>query len=211
MTLIEQSPKKIYVWNDEIKAVYIGNNKVRPTASQILFDFGDWASSEWFNSWEGATQGTVTKSTTQVTFYRSSAFCNNRMVNYPIDWTRDFLLEMNANIPNTTVSNHRLGLIPHNTQAVTMKFETNYETNRRNKMWCCVGARFYANGTYYWWTANSWPKDYFIKKEWTVLTMGWDNTIIYTDNNYTFEDVYYLCEWVYNTTLTIYTAKLTYL
>lgn len=196
------------MWN-KIQRIYVGENLVRPI-NPILFDFGDWTSSEWVVPWGTTPQGTVTKSSTQVTFYRSSGFCNNRMINYPIDWTKDFLLEMYANIPNTTVSNHRLGLIPSDS-STTMKFETNYESNRRNKMWCCVGAIFYSNGTYYWWDANSWPKNYFIKKEWTVLTMGWDGTTIYTDNNYTFANEYYLCEWVYNATLTIYTAKLTYL
>ena len=184
--------------------------RVDEQISPILFNFGDWSGSEWVQPWQTVPQGTVTTSSSQVTFYRSGNFCHNRMINYPIDWTKDFLLEMNANIPNTTVSNHRLGLRPYD-NSTTMKFETNYESAYKNKMWCCVGATFTGVGTYYWWDANSWPKNYFIKKEWTVLTMGWDGTTIYTDNNYTFATEYYLCEQVYNATLTIYTAKLTYL
>ena len=192
-------------WND----VWLQELQLRPSSSSVLFDFGDWTSTTWNRFGTQSPEWTVTKSVNQITFY-NSGFCRNYMETYIIDWTRDFLLEMNADIPNTTQSNHRLGLIPAD-NSTTMKFETNYESAYRNKMWCCVGATFYANGTYYWWDANSWPKDYFIKKEWTVLTMGRDNTTIYTDNNYTFADEYYLCEWVYNKTLTIYTAKLTYL
>lgn len=188
----------------EVENMYIGGS-----SQTILFDFWDWTNTSWLRNGTQWPEWTVTKSVDQITFY-NSGFCRNYMETYIIDWTKDFLLEMNADIPNTTQSNHRLGL-RCKTSENAIKFETSWETNYRNKMWCCPDDPFWTTSHYYAWETNPWRADYFIKKEWNVLTMWRGGATKYTDNNYTFEESYYLIEGVYNKTLTIYTAKLTYL
>ena len=49
MTLAQSEPKKIYVWNDEVKAVYIGTNKVRPAVTptfEYSYDFRNKSTSQ---------------------------------------------------------------------------------------------------------------------------------------------------------------------
>lgn len=174
--------------------------KVRPTET-VLFNFGDWTDSQWTetSSW---SQWTITKTANYITFYHSSNYAVNYLSQYPIDWTKDFLLEMNADIPNTSRGYNYLGLIWAN---YSITFETNWESSWRNKINCDTSA--WRNGA----ETNPWTADYFIKKEWNVLTMGRWWATKYTNNNYTFDSTYYLEEKVYRDTLTINTAKLTYL
>ena len=178
------------------------------TDTAVYFDFWDWTNS-WWTAW--GVQGTVTKYSNKVTFYNSGNFCQNKLSQYPIDWTANFLLEFNANIPNTSASYHRLWL-----QNVAVDwgitFETGWESNHRNKIFCRTDTNWSNwNGNWYAGESNPWTTDYFIKKEWNVLTMWWGWATKYTDNNYSFEAEYYLAETVYNDTMTINTAKLTYL
>lgn len=169
---------------------------VRPQSQpSVLFEYWDWSSSQWTES-SSWTQWTITKTASYITFYRGGWYCENYMSWDAIDWTKNFLLEFNGNIPNTSVGYHWAGL----KWDETLTFFTNWESPNYWKI-CC-------------WTykeTNPWTVDYFIKKEWTVLTMGRWWVTKYTDNNYTFSNTYYLYEQVYNDTLTINTAKLTYL
>lgn len=189
--------KRILIYPDGVT-----EKQVRPTqSSQVLFDFWDWTNSQWSVWW--GSQWTITKTANSIMFSIGTDYSTNYLSQYPIDWTKDFLLEFNANIPSTSVGTHQAGLYNPN---ITIAFTTAWQSSYRNKMRCHAGGQYVADGG-----ANPWTADYFIKKEWNVLTMWWNNTTVYTDNNYSFESEYYLCEQVYNDTLTINTAKLTYL
>lgn len=171
--------------------------------STALFDFGDWSNSIWsvFSWWTGWT---VTKTSTYVSFYNSGGYAQDYLSQYLIDWSKDFLFEMRANIPNTYVGYHSCGLVDStNTRGVF--FWTSWESNRRNKIFCCTPSDW--NG----WETNPWTANYFIRKQGTTLTMGWWGVTKRTENNFTSDTGYYLFSQVYRDTLTIYTAKLTYL
>ena len=195
------------MWN-KIQKIYIGNQLVRPQ-NPVLFDFWDWTNSQW-TVWpsSSAQQWTITKTSTYISFYNRNNNTSNYLSQYPIDWTKDFLLEFRGNIPNTSLSYHWIWITTA-PGGNNIDFHTNRESTYRNKIWC---------ETYDWtttvrqgWETNPWTADYFIKKEWNVLTMWRNWATKYTTSNFSFASTYYLNEWVYRSTATIYTAKLTYL
>jgi hypothetical protein len=193
----------------KVKKIYVWNNLVWPEESSAYFDFWDWTNSQW-TVWpaSSAEQWTITKTATYISFYNGSSNTSNYLSQYPIDWTKNFLLEFNANIPNTSLSYHSIWLVTAQNDN-SIDFHTNRESTYRNKIWC---------ETYDWtnrvrqsWETNPWTADYFIKKEWNALTMWWNWVTKYTASNFSFASTYYLFEGVYRATATIYTAKLTYL
>ena len=185
--------KNVFKWvNWEEKVIY--------WESKILFDYWDWTNSEW-TVWPNWTQWTVTKYTDRVTFYNGSWSSSNYLSQYPIDCTKDFLLEFRWYIPNTSASYHTINLA--NTSNKNISFNTRWETQWT--MFINIDGNWI---TSVW--SNPWTADYFIKKEWTTLTMWWGGDTKYT-TTYTFPSEFYLSEGVYRDTLTIYTAKLTYL
>lgn len=193
----------------KVQKIYVWDNLVWPEQSSVYFDFWDWTNSQW-TVWpaSAAEQWTITKTSTYISFYNGSNNTSNYLSQYPIDWTKDFLLELRCNIPNTSLSYHTVWLITAQDNN-EIGFHTSRESTYRNKIWC---------QTYDWttriiqgWETNPWTADYFIKKEWNVLTM-WRNWVTkYTTSNFSFANTYYLREAVYRATVTIYTAKLTYL
>lgn len=191
--------KNVFKWVNWVEKVIYWENK-------ILFDYWDWTNSEW-TVVPGSNQWTVTKYTDRATFYNGSADCSNYLSSDPIDWTKDFLFEVRANIPNTSVSYHGVYLLDIGNSSIG--FNTNRESSYRNQIWCQLWNT--SSSQRYAGESNSWTRDYFIRKEWNVLTMWRDGATKYTNNNYTFASTYYVNEWVYRDTLTIYTAKLTYL
>lgn len=172
--------------------------KIWPTET-ILFDYWDWTDSVW-TAWPNVQSSwTITKTSSNITFYQT----RNYLSEYPIDWTKDFLLEFNGNLPSTNLSYSWVGLITSQGTWI-VNIQTNWE--HYNEM------AFETNwNKSYSWETNPWTVDYFIKKEWNVLTMGWGGVAKYTNSNYTFESEYFLQENVYTDNLTINTAKLTYL
>ena len=184
------------MFEHELKNAYIWK---RPP--EVLFNYWDWTNSTWTVR-PNETQWTVTKTSTYVSFYNSSAYSQNYLSQYPIDWSKDFLLEMRAYMPSTNRGSHNI-VIRSLDGTKSMWFGTDLTNYNIMKCWTEAG-----NVT--WW-GNPWTADYFIRKEWTTVTIGRNNTTIYTNNNYTSTAQYYLYEGVYNDTLTIFTAKLTYL
>lgn len=192
----------------KVNNIYVWDNLVWPEQSSVYFDFWDWTNSVWTVWPDSSEWWTITKTATYVSFYDSSRSSINYLSQYPIDWTKDFLLEFNANIPNTSLSYHTVWLTTAQSNN-RIGFNTNRESTYRNKIWC---------ETYDWtttlrqgWETNPWTADYFIKKEWNVLTMWRNWATKYTTSSFPFASTYYLREQVYRSTLTIYTAKLTYL
>ncbi len=181
----------------KINWIYVWNQKVRPAqSSQVLFDYGDWTNSQWTTFW---TQWTITKTSSSVAFSNSSGFCQNTLADYTIDISRDFLFEFNADIPTTNASYHY----------VELWWVANIGTNWEHSWKICYIA------PNIWWQATNeniaGARDYFIRREWNVLTIWWDNTAKYTDNNCTLTGTYSISEQNYSSTLIIYTAKFTYL
>ena len=186
--------------SEECMKIIECNEEASEYVKKDLFNFGDWTNSEWTTTWQ---QGTITKYTDKITFYNSSNYASNYLSQYPIDWTKDFLLEMRAYLPSTSAGYHHLGLHTVESWNQDIIFETNWEN--RNYFYCTVfGSR---NWT---WSYNPWTVNYFIKKEWNTLTMGWDGVVKYT-GTVSLSRQYYLYESAYRDTVTIYTAKLTYL
>ena len=165
-----------------------------------LFDFGDWTNSEWtVNSW---AQSNISKQTDRISFYNSSNYISSYLSQYEIDWTKDFLLEMRAYLPSTSAGYHFLTLDTAEWNNTYIWFRTRRES--RGTLFCSVNWSDYA------WVSNPWTQDFFIKKEWNTLSMGRWGVVKYT-TTHTFASKYYLNESVYRDTITIYTAKLTYL
>ena len=187
----------IYLW--DILIAWWGS---WPEPDPVLFDFWDWTNSVWTYT-QASYQWTVTKYTDKITF-ASGGFSTNYLSEYEIDWTRDFLLEFNGNIPNTASSYHWIWLTDLVNDSASIFFRTSYESSYRNKINCYVNSA--KNNA----ESNPWTADYFIKKEWNTLTMWWGGITKYTATH-TFVDKYYFMEQVYRDTLTINTAKLTYL
>ena len=185
--------KRILIYPDGVteKQVYPAHKP------EVYFNFWDWTNSTWTTT---GTQWTVTKYSDRITFYNSSNVSQNYLSQYPIDCTKDFLLEYNAAIPNTSQSYHYVWLSDLSTKGVFIG--TRWE-NANKFMWNI-------DGTFTNTSEALWQKNFFIKKEWDTLSFGWDDTVKYT-GTYTFPATLYLYEQVYRNTLTIYTAKLTYL
>lgn len=184
----------------KIQEIYVWSQKVRPTEI-VLFDYWDWTDSVW-TAWPrpSSPAWNITKTSSYISF---SGSWQNYLSEYPIDWTKDFLLEFNANIGDTHYSYHYVGLVTiQNTWGIFL--QTNWE-HYWEIAFDVNWTRSYSGET------NPWTADYFIKKEWNVLTMWWGGVTKYTDSNYTFETEYYLMENTYDNTITINTAKLTYL
>ena len=186
----------IYLW-DILIAWWWGS---QPEPDPVLFDFWDWTNSAWVSD-GSSPQWTVTKYSNKITFANSTGYAINLLSWYDIDWTKDFILEMNANIPNTGSWYNNIMLAWSST---SFWFETSWSNNYKmnfNINWSHIN----------WNESNPWTADFFIKKEWTVLTMGRWWAAKYTNTSFTFENTYRLYEQVYRDTLTINTAKLTYL
>jgi len=182
------------MWN-KIQKIYIGNQLVRPQ-NPVLFDFGDWTNSQWTTT---GTQWTITKTSSYVSFSNSNGFSQNQLSEYKIDFTKNFLFECRANIPNTVASYHMVSLW-------LWWFGTSWESNRRYKIWGVVGNNDYG------WDTNNWPRDFFFRRENGTFTLWWDGVTKWTGTyTLTGQESPYLWEQVYRDTLTIYTAKLTYL
>lgn len=188
-----------------IKKVYVWTNQVRPVeAPTPIFDFGDWTNSEWTTF---GREWTVTKSSSQITFSNSSNFSQNYLSQFEIDWTKDFLLEFTANIPNTTASFHYLWVWTRNDNFWIFLVGTSYRTGERNYICTKTPDLDWVNSG----EANNGTKDFFMRKVWTTLTIWWDGVVKCTDSNFTTTGTWYFGEQVYRDTLTLYTAKLTYL
>lgn len=184
--------RNVKKWN--VKEVYVGTTKVRPPET-VLFDYWDWTNSQWTTT---GKQWTITRTSSYISFY-GSGFSQNELSEYEIDFTKNFLFEFRADIPNTTASSHRVSLW-------IASFGTSWESNRRNKIWGVV------NNTDYGWDTNNWPRDFFFRWENGTFTIWWDGVTKWTGTyTLTGQESPYLREQVYKNTLTIYTAKLTYL
>jgi hypothetical protein len=161
----------------------------------VLFDYWDWTNSVWSDEWY------VSKYTDKVTIYSSSGYASVYLSQYQIDLTKDFLLEMNAYLPNTSAGYHYLGLWSSSSNDIC--FWTRWEGGSN----MCV---IYNNSWTYTWYYNPWTADYFIRKQWTTITM-WFNWNTISTATYTATSGLYLYVSVYRDTCTINTAKLTYL
>lgn len=188
------------MWN-KIQKIYIGNQLVRPQ-NPVLFDFWDWTNSQWTTFW---TQWTINKTSSSISFSNGNNFCKNYLSGYEIDIGKDFLFEFNATIPSTSASFHYIGLGTSQNGYSTVFIGTNYISN---------GKISYA------WPGINWTNsgeniasniDYFIKREWNVLTLWRWWVTKYTDNNFTETGTVYVGEQNYRSTLIINTAKFTYL
>lgn len=201
MTLKQVEPKNIKIWTTDVKRVMLGSTQVRPVVKPY-FEFWDWTNTTWTTFW---TQWTITKYSDRITFANSSGYTNNELSQYPVDWTKDFLLEFRADIPDTRQGYDRVGL----------------NKTWTNLGWICIGVNREQRGKLYinvdgvnWWSSetNSGTKDFFIRREWSTISAWWDGVTKYT-TTYTWTYGLTLAEQGYRDwgTLTIYTAKLTYL